>query len=232
MSIEWITGNIFTSKAQTIVNTVNCVGVMGAGIALECRLRYPDMFSDYVRICEENRLRPGKLWLYRASDRWILNFPTKNHWKGPSREDYLHLGLRKFLDTYQSKAIESIAFPLLGADRGGLSSSTSKQILEEYLSRAEIQVEIYSYDPAARDDLYEEFRQWLLAGGDLLLAETYKVRKDIVNKLVNAVMQDTTKQLNQLGRIKGVGVRSLEKVFHAARSEMDSPQQMGFDLAD
>jgi O-acetyl-ADP-ribose deacetylase (regulator of RNase III) len=232
MSIEWITGNIFTSKAQTIVNTVNCVGVMGAGIALECRLRYPDMHADYVRICKENRLRPGQLWLYKASDRWILNFPTKNHWKAPSREEYLQLGLQKFLDTYQSKGITSIAFPLLGADRGGLSSATSKRIMEKYLSRAQIPVEIYSYDANARDDLYEQFREWLLAGGDVQLAETHKIRKDIVNKLVNAVMQDTTRQLNQLGRVKGVGIRSLEKVFQAARSNMESPQQMGFDLTD
>ncbi len=232
MSIEWITGNIFTSKAQTIVNTVNCVGVMGAGIALECRLRYPDMFTDYVRICEENGLRPGKLWMHRASDRWILNFPTKNDWKAPSREEYLHLGLRKFLDTYQQKRIDSIAFPLLGADRGGLSPGTSKRIMEEYLSKADIPVEIYSYDPAARDDLYDEFRRWLMSGGDSILVEAYRIRKDIVGKLVDAMAQDTTTQLNQLGRIKGVGIRSLEKVFRAARSEMDSPQQMGFDLAE
>jgi O-acetyl-ADP-ribose deacetylase (regulator of RNase III) len=205
---------------------------MGAGIALECRLRYPDMFSNYVRICEENRLRPGNLWLYKASDRWILNFPTKNDWKAPSREEYLHLGLRKFLDTYQPKEIDSIAFPLLGADRGGLSPGTSKRIMEDYLSKADIPVEIYIYDPAAPDDLYDAFRRWLMAGGDSLLVEAYRVRKDIVKKLIDAVAQDTTTQLNQLGRIKGVGVRSLEKVFQAARSEMDSPQQMGFDLAD
>jgi len=232
MSIEWITGNIFTTKAQTIVNTVNCVGVMGAGIALECRLRYPDLFGDYVLICKENRLRPGKLWMYKASDRWILNFPTKDDWKAPSREEYLHLGLRKFLDTYQPRGIDSIAFPLLGADRGGLSADSSKRVMEEYLSKANIPVEIYSYDPSARDDLYDEFRRWLMAGGDSLLVEAYKVRKDIVKKLVNAVAQDTTTQLNQLGRIKGVGIRSLEKVFQAARSEMDSPQQMGLDLSD
>ena len=81
MSIKIISGNIFTSKCQTIVNTINCVGVMGAGIALECRLRYPEMYKKYVELCENREISIGILWLYKSEDRWILNFPTKKHWK-------------------------------------------------------------------------------------------------------------------------------------------------------
>ena len=75
--IDIIEGNIFTTKCQVIVNTVNCVGVMGAGLALECRLRYPDMYSLYVDLCNVNKIDIGMLWLYSSTEPWILNFPTK-----------------------------------------------------------------------------------------------------------------------------------------------------------
>ena len=81
MSIEVITGNIFTSTCQTIVNTVNCVGVMGAGIALECRFRYPEVHKKYISLCNENKIEIGLLWVYKSPKRWVLNFPTKKHWK-------------------------------------------------------------------------------------------------------------------------------------------------------
>ncbi len=93
-------GNIFSSRCQTIVNTVNCVGIMGAGIALECRLRYPLMFDQYAKLCADAKLDIGQLWIYRAPERWVLNFPTKKHWRYPSKVEYLHLGLQKFMQTY------------------------------------------------------------------------------------------------------------------------------------
>ena len=88
MTIRIITGNIWNSKAQTIVNTVNCEGVMGAGIALECRLRFPEMFNKYKEVCEKGLLKPGLLLLYKSDERWILNFPTKTSWKLPIEESW------------------------------------------------------------------------------------------------------------------------------------------------
>lgn len=93
---------------------------MGAGIALECRLRYPSLYSEYVALCRQRRIQFGRLWLFKAPDRWILNFPTKEHWRDPSREEYLHAGLREFMESYEAMGIESIAFPLLGAQHGGI----------------------------------------------------------------------------------------------------------------
>lgn len=119
--IKEISGNIFDSKREVIVNAVNCVGVMGAGIALEYRLRYPDMFSKYQIFCEDGLLDIGKIWIYgNGEPQRILNFPTKKHWKFPSKEEYLRKGLEKFVETYKEKKVQSIAFPLLGADKGGL----------------------------------------------------------------------------------------------------------------
>ena len=98
--IKILTGNIFTTKCSTIVNTVNCVGVMGAGIAYEFRLRYPKMHERYKEICKYNLLKIGTLWIYRADNKNILNFPTKIDWKKQSKTEYLEKGLQKFIDTY------------------------------------------------------------------------------------------------------------------------------------
>lgn len=141
-------GNIFESKAQTLVNTVNCVGVMGKGLALEFKKRYPSMFIDYERICKGGLLDIGKLWLYKGQNRWILNFPTKYDWRQPSTEYYLETGLDKFMKTYQERKISSIAFPLLGASNGGLHPEVSLKIMTNYLQHCEIPISIYlSYKP-------------------------------------------------------------------------------------
>ena len=90
-NITYIKGNIFQSDKQTIVNTVNCVGVMGKGVALGFRLRYPEMYEKYKVFCQNKQLTVGKLWLYKPDNdsQWVLNFPTKIHWKYPSKMEYL-----------------------------------------------------------------------------------------------------------------------------------------------
>ena len=90
------TGNIFTTKCQTIVNTVNCVGVMGAGIAFEFKLREETMFKKYKQLCDAKQLNIGTLWIYKSDNNNILNFPTKYDWKLPSKQEYLEKGLQKF----------------------------------------------------------------------------------------------------------------------------------------
>src|SRR6218665_523136 len=113
-------GDIFQSRAQTLVNTVNCLGVMGKGLALRFKEEYPEMFDAYSEICKKGLLDIGKLWLYKTDRKWILNFPTKYDWRMPSQESYIERGLDKFLKTYKQKNIESIAFPLLGANNGNI----------------------------------------------------------------------------------------------------------------
>lgn len=87
-----------------------------------------------------------------------MNFPTKTHWKLPSEYDYIEKGLQKFVETYKEKGITSIAFPLLGANNGGLDSKKVEELMISYLSQCDIPIEIYHYDPQAPDDLFEEFR--------------------------------------------------------------------------
>jgi O-acetyl-ADP-ribose deacetylase (regulator of RNase III) len=225
MSVEVIKGNIFTSKCQTIVNTVNCVGVMGAGIALECRLRYPDMYKKYVTLCNNDQIDIGKLWLYKSDEKWILNFPTKKDWRYPSKTEYLHSGLKKFNTTYLSKDIESIAFPLLGADKGGIEPSRSISIMKSYLDKIQIHVEIYIYDSAAKDDLFDKIKKWLISQDIETISQVSNIKKNLLVQIIDAMKSPSIVQLNQLSQIKGIGVQTLEKLFNIAK-ESKKPHQM------
>jgi len=196
---------------------------MGAGIAFEFRLRYPDMYKRYVELCAAKEIDIGMLWLYKADDRWILNFPTKKNWKFPSKQSYLHAGLRKFVETHRSRGISSIAFPVLGADRGGIDPDESIRLMRSYLDPLEIDIEIYRYDPTAEDDLYIQVRDRLLDMNIDELSSLTRLRRDYVQKVIDAMNRSDVFQLNQLSRIKGIGTKTLEKLFAAARKEMEKP---------
>lgn len=140
---EYIEGNIFDSPAQVIVNTVNTVGVMGKGLALEFKNRYPEMFADYRAACEKHQFTMGKLMLWRAPDHWILLFPTKENWRNPSKLEYIERGLENFVNSYADKNISSIAFPKLGCGNGELDWQEVKPLMEKYLKRLPIDVYIY-----------------------------------------------------------------------------------------
>lgn len=122
--------SIFDTNKDMIVCPVNCNGVMGKGLALQFKKLYPEMFERYRDICQRGLLSPGKLWMWHCNDnrKNVLCFPTKQNWWQPSKIEYIVDGLRKFVDTYKSKEIYSIAFPLLGAGCGQLDK---KEILEE-----------------------------------------------------------------------------------------------------
>lgn len=207
-------GNIFTTKCHTIVNTVNCIGVMGAGIAFEFRLRYPQMYQKYQELCFAKQISIGKLWLYPANDRLILNFPTKQDWKFPSKKEYLHQGLQKFVQTYASKNISSIAFPLLGADKGGIDSNESLSIMQHYLEQCHCDVEIWHFDPLAEDDLYASFKTLFSKLDDVTLQKESGLRPNIILKIRDAIECENIHSISGMLRIKGVGEVSLEKLFH------------------
>jgi O-acetyl-ADP-ribose deacetylase (regulator of RNase III) len=138
--------SIFDSPAQTVVNTVNCVGVMGKGIAAQFREQYPDMFHAYREICAKKLLEPGKLWLWKAQDRWILNFPTKRHWRYPSKLEWIDAGLKKFVAEYERRGIADISFPRLGCGNGGLYWDEVRPIMEMHLSPLPITIYVHDYE--------------------------------------------------------------------------------------
>lgn len=162
--IEYVEGNIFDSPAQTIVNTVNTVGVMGKGLALAFKERYPEMFKAYRTMCEKHKLMTGKLMICTAPDHLILLFPTKENWRNPSKLEYIESGLRKFVNTYADHNITSIAFPKLGCGNGELNWTDVKPIMEQYLKPLPIDVYIYlsnKPDPEPEHKNAKKTSDWL-----------------------------------------------------------------------
>ena len=137
--------SILESSAQTLVNTVNCVGVMGKGLAHAFKQRDPTMFAAYKRICDEHKLAPRKLWLWRGSASWILNFPTKDHWRSPSRIEWVEAGLAKFIAAYEVQGITEISFPKLGCGNGNLDWRDVQPLMEHYLGNLPIPVYIHDF---------------------------------------------------------------------------------------
>ena len=122
--IEFKTGNILTEDAEALVNTVNCVGFMGRGIALQFKKAFPDNFKSYSSACKRNEVQPGRMFVYAtgqlAYPRYIINFPTKRHWRGKSRMEDIDAGLAALAEAIRSHNIQSIAIPPLGSGLGGL----------------------------------------------------------------------------------------------------------------
>ncbi|EGO8127785.1 phosphatase [Enterococcus faecalis] len=142
--LVYVEQDIFQSPAQVIVNTVNTVGVMGKGIAKRFKDVYPEMYREYRDFCERGFLEVGKLWIYKTENKWILNFPTKKHWRNPSKIEYIEAGLKKFVETYEERGITSISFPQLGCGNGGLNWELQvKPLMEKYLRALPIDIFIH-----------------------------------------------------------------------------------------
>ncbi|HHT61638.1 MAG TPA: macro domain-containing protein [Bacteroidales bacterium] len=217
-NLKFINGNIFNSKAQTIVNTINCVGVMGKGIALVFKLRYPLMFDIYKRYCDEKHIGIGKLWLYNQQPNtpWVLNFPTKYHWKYPSKMEYIEKGLIKFSETYKEKCITSIAFPLLGTHNGGLEREEVKLLMIKYLSECDIPIEVYDYDPFASDDLFEAFKiNWKKLSDQEVKVAT-GIQPQYIRKINEVLKNPDVCSMVKLVSYPGIGEKTLQKAFNFA----------------
>lgn len=133
---------VFGCGADAMVNTVNCVGFMGKGLALEFALRYPNLEKAYIQDCKENKVHTGKVNVYRLDDVTIINFPTKFHFKYFSKMEWVEQGLEDFLRIYKNLGIQSVAFPLLGASNGGLDPNDVLALMKERLAKADITVYI------------------------------------------------------------------------------------------
>jgi O-acetyl-ADP-ribose deacetylase (regulator of RNase III) len=142
--LTYVTISLFDSPAQTLVNTVNTVGVMGKGIAAVFKRLYPEMYQRYRRLCKEGKLDVGMLYIYRTPNKIIVNFPTKKQWRQRSRAEYIEAGLKKFVTHYGDYGISSVSFPQLGCGHGELSWETQVQpVMERYLRDLPIPVYIH-----------------------------------------------------------------------------------------
>jgi uncharacterized protein YwgA/O-acetyl-ADP-ribose deacetylase (regulator of RNase III) len=141
-----LVGNIFNSEAQTLVNTVNCVGIMGKGIAVEFKKRFPEMYKDYIARCEKKSIKPGEPYLFSNGFflPQIVNFPTKNHWRAASRIGDIEKGLKILSKKYKEWNIKSIAIPPLGCGNGQLLWESVGPLIYKYVSEWDIPVVIFA----------------------------------------------------------------------------------------
>lgn len=145
--ITYVQGDLFTSPAHVLVNTVNTVGVMGKGIAKEFKDVFPEMFEVYQDLCERGELTVGKLLLYRTPHKWILNFPTKRNWRQRSKIEDIEAGLKTFVARYSQLDLTSIAFPQLGCGNGELDwEEQVRPLMERYLGSLPVDVYIHIYE--------------------------------------------------------------------------------------
>lgn len=157
-NVRVLIGDLFESKAQTLTNTVNTVGIMGKGIALGFKKRFPDMYDDYVRRCERGEVRLGRPYLYQPLFApWILNFPTKDHWRSVTKLTDIQAGLDYLAEHYREWGIESLAIPPLGCGEGQLEWRVVGPTLYRGLQRLEIPVELYAPFGTPHAELTAEF---------------------------------------------------------------------------
>ena len=154
--IESTQGDLFEADAEALVNTVNCVGVMGRGIALQFKKTFPENFKQYKKQCDAKTLVPGTMFVFDTGSmfgqRYIINFPTKNHWRGKSKIADIESGLTALIDEVRSRKIKSIAIPPLGCGLGGLNWNEVRPLIEEaFAELPDVQVLLYEpgHAPAA-----------------------------------------------------------------------------------
>ena len=156
--IRVLVGNMFESKMTTLVNTVNCVGVMGKGIAQVVKKKYPQMFEDYVHRCRSKQVRLGEPYHYSdLTGISIVNFPTKGHWRSATRVSDIRAGLKYFVAHVREWEIESVAFPPLGCGNGGLEWKQVGPLMYSSLKDLEIPVEMYAPFGTPAGQLKEDF---------------------------------------------------------------------------
>lgn len=164
--IRFTTGDILAEDTEALVNTVNCVGVMGRGIALQFKKAYPENFRAYAKGCERGDVRPGRMFVFETgtltNPHYIVNFPTKRHWRGKSRIDDINSGLKDLVNVIRWRGIRSIAVPPLGCGLGGLEWSNVRSRIENALSEFN-QLKVVVFEPLGAPDAKMRVRNRVLA---------------------------------------------------------------------
>lgn len=180
--IKFVTGNILESDADALVNTVNTVGVMGKGIALQFKNAFPNNYKVYHEACKKGEFNIGDLLFVEdenltSGKKWIINFPTKTTWKKPSEYSYIEKGLEKLKTTLPSYPVKSVAIPPLGSGHGGLDWKRVKEIIREKLK--DVPVDVFVYEPnAAINERMKKERVKLTEARAMLLYMLYQLVKN------------------------------------------------------
>ena len=145
--IRYAQGNLLDASAEALVNTVNEVGVMGKGIALMFRERFPENTRAYADACKRNQVAVGRMFVTETGElfpRWIINFPTKKHWRDPSQREWVRTGLEDLVRVIRERGVQSVAVPALGCGNGGLSWTDVRRLIESaFAGIPELDVLVY-----------------------------------------------------------------------------------------
>ena len=155
--IRLVSGNLLEAQTEALVNTVNCMGIMGKGIALQFKQAFPDNFNDYSHACSKGKVRIGKMFVHRTNSmfhpKYIINFPTKRHWKAKSRLEDIELGLKDLVRIIKDLNIKSIAVPPLGSGLGGLNwEEVKSRILDALDNVPDVRILLYEPKGAPKSD--------------------------------------------------------------------------------
>lgn len=221
--ITFTQGNLLESGAEAVVNTVNTVGVMGKGIALMFKEAFPENYKAYVAACNNKELEVGRVFVTERKDlvggpRWIVNFPTKRHWRNPSKIEWVSEGLDSLKNFIISHEIRSIALPPLGSGNGGLDWRLVRPIIEEALGQLD-NVDIVVFEPTpkymnvakregvekltpARALVAELVRRYWILGFECTLLEVHKLAYLLERQIEKLAIENPLKlnfQANRYG---------------------------------
>ena len=247
--IEFRSGDILKDDAEALVNTVNCVGVMGRGIALQFKAAFPENFKIYAEACQRGAVQPGRMFVFETGQltppRYIINFPTKRHWRGNSRMEDIDAGLAALVEVIREKCIRSVAIPPLGSGLGGLDWLDVKPRIEAAL-RPLTDVRVIVYEPAgapASDTMTHSRKAPSMTAGRAALVElTHRYLGGLLDPFVTLLevhklmyfMQEAGEPL----RLKftqapyGPYAENLRHVLHAIEGHLVSGYADGGDAPD
>jgi O-acetyl-ADP-ribose deacetylase (regulator of RNase III)/uncharacterized protein YwgA len=217
-------GDLFASRAETLVNTVNCVGVMGKGVAEQFRKRFPAMFEDYKSRTDAKTVRLGQPYVYQdPSGTQIVNFPTKNHWRSPSRLSDIERGL-DFLNAHIAEwRIARLALPPLGCGNGGLEWSEVGPLIWRKLHEQPIDIEVYAPYGTPKQQLSEEF---LSAPSQMSLEGKGRKHKPLKPEWI--VLMEVLRELEAQPYASPVGRTIFQKISYVV-TEMGVPTGFNFN---
>ena len=211
-----LVGDILKSNAQTLINTVNCVGVMGKGIALEFKNRFPEMYEDYVGRCHRGEIKPGIPYVYQTLfPPQIVNFPTKDHWKSLSKVSDIERGLQCLAEHYQDWGITSLAIPPLGCGNGQLDWRIVGPLIYRFAKSLDIPVEIYAPYGTVPKELTVEF----LEGGAEPQMESSKRNGEAALNPAWLALVEILSRVEQQPYHWPIGRTLFQKIAYVATSE-------------